>query len=256
MCSPGTPRENIAYPRPGPATETLAGAVDALGLHPLIDRIGGCHAMVEPSTLSAGESRLVALASAYVCPAPIAILDEATSHLDPGHEALVERAIAARPGTLIVIAHRISSAIRARRVLLLEGSHAVIGTHDELLTRSPLYAELVGLWDLHAVHSRAVSSRNGAEERYRGWSTTRSARRTRSLDVVRLPYVMFLRCLHRQESVFGRRGTWSIAVLLASTRLVITLRGPNFILDQLADGRGSPDGGSAYRRLEEAVRAG
>lgn len=49
-------------------------------------------------------------------------------------------------GTLIVVAHRISSAQRADRILLLDGVGAVLGTPDELPERSPLYAELLGYW--------------------------------------------------------------------------------------------------------------
>ena len=87
------------------------------------------------------------LVRAYVAPARLVILDEATCHLDPAAEARVERAFAERDGSLIVIAHRISSALRARRVLVLDGGRALDGTHDELLRSSALYRDLVGFWD-------------------------------------------------------------------------------------------------------------
>lgn len=74
------------------------------------------------------------------------ILDEATCHLDPAAEARAEEAFAGRPGTLLVIAHRMSSALRARRVLVLDGVRAELGTHEELLAGSPLYRDLVGHW--------------------------------------------------------------------------------------------------------------
>lgn len=57
-----------------------------------------------------------------------------------------ERAFADRPGTLIVVAHRITSARRADRILVLDGNRATCGTHDELLERSPLYRDLAGSW--------------------------------------------------------------------------------------------------------------
>jgi ATP-binding cassette subfamily C protein len=62
------------------------------------------------------------------------ILDEAACHLDPVADSRVERAFAQRPGTLVVVAHRISSALHARRILVLVGSRAFIGAHQELLT--------------------------------------------------------------------------------------------------------------------------
>ena len=119
----GTLAENILYlrgttdplPRAG-----LDAAADALGLSPLVSRLGGYHAVIDPAALSAGERQLIAITRAYLSTAPIAILDEASCYLDPAAEARAEAAFARRPGTLIVIAHRISSALRARRVLVLE----------------------------------------------------------------------------------------------------------------------------------------
>ncbi|MEU8197411.1 ABC transporter ATP-binding protein [Microbispora amethystogenes] len=147
----GTVRENLGYLRPaGEATadERLLAAADAVGAGPLLTRLGGLDGAIdEPSTLSAGERQLVTLARAYASPARIVILDEATCHLDPAGEARAEAAFAARRGTLIVIAHRVSSAARADRVLLLDGARAITGTHRDLVTRSPLYADLVGHWN-------------------------------------------------------------------------------------------------------------
>jgi len=80
------------------------------------------------------------------------ILDEASCHLDPSTEALVEEAFARRPGTFIVIAHRISSAIRAQRILVLDGTQVLHGTHGELLQRSALYRDLVGHWQFDGMH--------------------------------------------------------------------------------------------------------
>ncbi|HYZ38577.1 MAG TPA: ATP-binding cassette domain-containing protein [Pseudonocardiaceae bacterium] len=117
-----------------------------LGVRELVERLGGYAAQVDPAALSAGERQLLTLARAYLSPARLVILDEATCHLDPAADARVERAFAQRPGTLVVMAHRISSAMRARRVLVLDGSRALLGTHEELLTCSLLYRDLVGHW--------------------------------------------------------------------------------------------------------------
>ncbi|MFC7614050.1 hypothetical protein ACFQV2_11340 [Actinokineospora soli] len=74
------------------------------------------------------------------------MLDEATSHLTADQEATAERAIARRGGVLVVVAHRLSSAERATRVLLLDGRHTASGDHAALTKRSPEYAGLVNAW--------------------------------------------------------------------------------------------------------------
>jgi ATP-binding cassette subfamily C protein len=143
----GTLWENLCYLRPDLTRPELDAAVDAVGLGELGARLGGYEATIEPEQLSAGERQLVTLVRAYVATAPLTVLDEATCHLDPVAEARAEHAFARRPGTLVVIAHRISSALRARRILVLDGSHAMLGTHDELVVCSPLYRDLVGCWN-------------------------------------------------------------------------------------------------------------
>ncbi|MGW7257253.1 ATP-binding cassette domain-containing protein [Streptomyces sp. NPDC054834] len=144
----GTLAENLEHLRAGPVPEEeLLAAADAIGLTPLSKTLGGLRAPVEPAALSAGERQLIALTRAYLSPAPLALLDEATCHLDPEAEARAERAFAERPGgTLVVVAHRISSARRADRILVMDGRRTAYGTHDELLAASPLYRDLVGGW--------------------------------------------------------------------------------------------------------------
>ncbi|MEV3986342.1 ATP-binding cassette domain-containing protein [Nonomuraea sp. NPDC049758] len=146
----GTVRENLAYLWPlgeSPDDERLRASVAAVGAGPLVERLGGLDGEIdEPSALSAGERQLVALARVHASPAGVLILDEAGCHLDPAAELRAESALAARPGTLVVIAHRISSAARARQVLLMDGTTVLTGTHRELIGRSPLYADLVGRW--------------------------------------------------------------------------------------------------------------
>ncbi|MEU5395693.1 ATP-binding cassette domain-containing protein [Streptomyces tibetensis] len=144
----GTLAENLAYLRPDPVPEEeLLAAAEAVGLAPLADRLGGLDARVEPPALSAGERQLVALTRAYLSYAPLALLDEATCHLDPETEERAERAFAARPGgTLVVVAHRISSARRAGRVLVMDGRSTAYGGHEELLRSCALYRDLVGSW--------------------------------------------------------------------------------------------------------------
>jgi ATP-binding cassette subfamily C protein len=124
----------------------LDEAVAAVGARELVDELGGYGARLDPAVLSAGQRQLVALVRAYLTPAPLVILDEATCHLDPAAEARAETAFARRGGTLVVVAHRLTSALRARRILLMDGTRVTIGTHDELIRTSPLYADLAGHW--------------------------------------------------------------------------------------------------------------
>ncbi|MFE1834707.1 ATP-binding cassette domain-containing protein [Streptomyces sviceus] len=144
----GTLAENLGHLRTDPVPEPeLLAAAEAVGLTPLLEALGGPRASVDPAALSAGERQLVALTRAYLSYAPLVLLDEATCHLDPGAEERAERAFTNRPGTtLVVVAHRISSARRAGRVLLMDGSRTAYGTHDELVRDSPAYRELVGGW--------------------------------------------------------------------------------------------------------------
>ncbi|MEU4532324.1 ATP-binding cassette domain-containing protein [Micromonospora ureilytica] len=156
----GSLADNLRYLRPDADDHTLEVALDALGARPLATRLGGLGAPVAPALLSAGERQLIAAVRAWLAPAPLVVLDEATCHLDPALEATVEAAFAHRPGSLVVIAHRISSALRADRVLVLDGDEPVVGTHEQLLIRSATYRVLVGCWD-DSVPPHVASARQG-----------------------------------------------------------------------------------------------
>jgi ATP-binding cassette subfamily C protein len=142
----GTVLDNVTYLRPTASATEADRAIEAVGAEALVRRLGGPAAPIRPSQLSAGERQLIALARSYLSSAPLAVLDEATCHLDPEAERRAEEAFAARPGTLIVVAHRISSALRAQRILVLDGNRATVGQHTTLLRDSPLYRDLLGHW--------------------------------------------------------------------------------------------------------------
>jgi ABC-type multidrug transport system fused ATPase/permease subunit len=144
----GSVRDNLTYLRPGADDRAIEEAVAAVGLSETLARLGGLDAELDPGSgaLTPGTRQLIALARVYLSPARVVVLDEATCHLDPVAEAYAEQAFAQRGNTLIVIAHRISSALRAGRILVMDGADTVVGRHEGLLSRSRLYAELVGYW--------------------------------------------------------------------------------------------------------------
>ncbi|MET9262910.1 ABC transporter ATP-binding protein [Amycolatopsis sp. NPDC004079] len=156
----GTLRENLSLFRPEASDRRLVAAAEAVGAAPLLARLGGLDAVLGHGAegLSAGEAQLLALARAYASPAGVVVLDEATSTLDPAAEIHAERAFAARGGSLVVIAHRLSSAVRARRVLLMDGQETLLGRHDELLAASPRYAEMMRAWLPEQAGSRLEAS--------------------------------------------------------------------------------------------------
>ncbi|WP_283137876.1 ATP-binding cassette domain-containing protein [Rhizohabitans arisaemae] len=142
----GSLAENLLYHAPGTPAPAIERAAEAVGGAELVRRLGGLHAQVDPGALSAGERQLIALVRAYLAPARLVVLDEATCHLDPAAEARAEEAFARRGGALIVIAHRLTSAARARHILVMDGTRVSLGVHERLISESPLYADLVGHW--------------------------------------------------------------------------------------------------------------
>ena len=154
----GTVRDNLALFRPEADDRLLINAAQAVGASDLLARLGGLDGLLghDAEGLSAGEAQLIALARAYAALAGIVILDEATSILDPAAEVRAERAFADRGGVLVVIAHRLSSAIRARRVLLMDGQATVLGSHAELLA-VPRYAEMMRAWLPEPARQRPVA---------------------------------------------------------------------------------------------------
>ena len=97
-------------------------------------------------TLSGGEKQCISIARAILKNAPIIILDEATSSVDPEHEEELQRAIAelTHDKTIIMIAHRLKTVRGADQILVLDDSHIVqSGTHAELIQQKGLYADFV-----------------------------------------------------------------------------------------------------------------
>ncbi|EIV91043.1 ABC transporter ATP-binding protein [Frankia sp. QA3] len=127
--------------------DELAGALASVGAGSWLDSLpDGLATQVGEggSLLSAGERQLVALARVCLLGADVVVLDEATSGLDPGTEKLVEAAVIAATAdrAVLVVAHRMSTARGADRVVVVDTGVTEIGTHDELLARGGRYAAL------------------------------------------------------------------------------------------------------------------
>ncbi|MFE2136761.1 ATP-binding cassette domain-containing protein [Streptomyces sp. NPDC059466] len=140
----GELQENLRWLCPQAPERDVLSAVRAVGAAPLVERLGGLEATVDPAALSAGERQIIALVRAHLSPARLVILDEATRHLDAQAELHVEEAFRVRPGTVVTITHRPGPARRADRVLFLDGDRALVGTHGELSATVPGYRALVG----------------------------------------------------------------------------------------------------------------
>jgi ATP-binding cassette subfamily B protein len=146
--SAGTVRDAIAYGRPQASDAEVEAAARAVGAVDMIARLPGGfrHQVAERGrNLSAGQRQLIALARAYLVDPDILLLDEATAALDLATEAAVNRAaqkLTARRTTLVV-AHRLTTAARADRIVVIAGGRiAEIGTHEELLVAAGAYASL------------------------------------------------------------------------------------------------------------------
>ncbi|MDD2858494.1 MAG: ABC transporter ATP-binding protein, partial [Candidatus Nanopelagicales bacterium] len=140
--------ENLRYSKPDATDEQIYEALESAQIADLIRSLpNGLDTVVgdRGHRLSGGEKQRLALARVLLKSPRLLILDEATAHLDSESEAAVQRALdgALVGRTSVVIAHRLSTIRSADQILVIaDGQVAERGTHDELLTRQGLYADL------------------------------------------------------------------------------------------------------------------
>src|SRR4051812_33925923 len=149
----GTIRDNIAFARPEATDAEVEEAATAIGLDEVLARLpGGIDTYVHERgvSLSSGQRQMVALARAFLARPRVLVLDEATSNLDVAIEDKVEAAfdVLLEGRTAIIVAHRLSTAMKASRIAVVDGGRIVeIGPHDELVARGGRYAEMFAAWE-------------------------------------------------------------------------------------------------------------
>ena len=152
----GTLRDNIAFARPAATEAEVWAAVDAVGLRELVER--SPEGLATPlhergQSVSSGERQLLALARAFLAEPRVVVLDEATSSLDLRSELRVEAALdrLLDGRTAILVAHRLSTAMRADRIIVVD-DHTIVesGSHDELMAAGGRYAAMFTTWAAHS----------------------------------------------------------------------------------------------------------
>jgi ATP-binding cassette subfamily B protein len=151
----GTIRDNVKFARPDATDEEVWEAVSRVGLRELADRLPqGLDTPVHERgvSLSSGERQLIALARAFLAAPRVLVLDEATSNLDLKSETQVEAGLDAvlEGRTAIIVAHRLSTAMRADRIAVVDDGRIVeLGPHDQLVAAGGRYAEMFEAWTAH-----------------------------------------------------------------------------------------------------------
>jgi ATP-binding cassette subfamily B protein len=148
----GPLRDNVRFAAPDASDEQVWDALRAVGLVEVVERMPqGLDTIVQErgQSLSSGERQLVALARAFLAQPRVLVLDEATSNLDLQSETKIEDAldVLLERRTAILIAHRLSTAMKADRIVVVdEGRIIEVGSHDELVAAGGKYTQMYATW--------------------------------------------------------------------------------------------------------------
>ena len=140
---------NIRFGRPDASRDEVVAAARRARCHDFIERLPqGYDTVLEEggADLSGGERQRISIARAIMKDAPIVILDEATSSVDPENEHLLMEAIGelTRGKTLVTIAHRLNTVRNAGQILVVDAGRIVQrGTHDELMREDGIYRRFI-----------------------------------------------------------------------------------------------------------------
>jgi ATP-binding cassette, subfamily B, bacterial len=151
----GTLRYNIAFANPDASDAEVWEAIREVGLLEVVERMpDGLDTIVHErgQSLSSGERQLIALARAFLAHPRVLVLDEATSNLDLASETKIEAAldVLLEARTAILIAHRLTTAMKADRIVVVDDGRIVeSGSHDELVALGGRYAEMYETWMSH-----------------------------------------------------------------------------------------------------------
>ncbi len=140
--------DNIRIGKPDASERDIISAAKLAGCHDFILSMPKGYDTVVGNSgnrLSGGERQRICIARAILKNAPILVLDEATSNIDPDNEEQIQKAIGelSKNKTLIVIAHRIRTVMGFEKILVMNGgSMEAVGTHKQLLETNPLYKKM------------------------------------------------------------------------------------------------------------------